>query len=104
MNNSTDKVSMLSPQDQIARCKTCAHWHKPTNKDNPNDSSITEALDPDTYEPMDRGFETRICDHPQQTCFEPPVSDNTFALTDASTYYARLATAENFGCVLHKPA
>lgn len=59
-------------------------------------------MDPDTHQPMDRGFETRICKHSLQANFEAPVAADTFALTDASQFFACLATAENFGCVLHE--
>lgn len=52
---------------------------------------------------MQRGFMVRLCRHPQQTFAEAPVRDDGFGLSDASEYYAVLATAENFGCVLHEP-
>lgn len=88
----------------MERCKTCRHW-KPTDKSsNPRADDLCRPIDPDTYQPMQRGFETRLCAHPLQTFFETPVASNTFALTDGSNYFACLATAEDFGCVLHEPA
>lgn len=82
-------------------CKTCKYWLYNPRAFNYIASDLSEPLDPDTYELMDRTFETRICKHPQQTFCEPPVINNGFALADGSTYIAVLATAENFGCVLH---
>jgi hypothetical protein len=76
------------------RCKTCAHWVV-TKYDN----NLCKPLDPDTYEPMDRGFEVRVCKQPTQTFCEAPVERNGFALADGSNYRATLATAEDFGCV-----
>jgi hypothetical protein len=64
---------------------------------------MCEPLDPDTYEPMKRAFEVRLCKHPAQTFCEVPVERNGFGLFDGSEYMARLATAEEFGCVRHEP-
>ena len=59
-------------------------------------------LDQDTYEPMARGFEVRLCGHPSQTFCEAPVERDGFGLADGSEYMAVLATAEDFGCVRHE--
>ena len=83
-------------------CKTCKHWVAPTNDDGYSATSICRAIDPDTYKPMDRGFETRLCKAPSQALFEAPVQANSFALTDGSEYMAVLSTGQDFGCVLHE--
>lgn len=85
-------------------CKTCAHWKEPTEEDSYHCSDMCKPKDPETYEPMNRGFEVRLCKMPTQTFAEAPVERNGFGLTDASTYLAILATAEDFGCVRHEPA
>lgn len=85
----------------IGLCKTCQHWTMPVEAD--AGYSLCEPLDPDTYEPMERTFKTRVCMHPKQTMFEAPVEINGFGLTDGSKYYAALCTAEEFGCVRHEP-
>lgn len=85
-------------------CKTCKHWTAPADDDNHYAVSICGPIDPDTYEPMNRGFETRLCRHPAQARFEAPVERNGFAITDGSQYFAALATAEDFGCVRHEVA
>ena len=79
-------------------CKTCKHWTMAEGRGR----NICHPLDPDTYEPMNRGFETRLCKHPAQAFCEAPVESNGFALMDASEYFAVLATAEDFGCVRHE--
>jgi len=84
-------------------CKTCKHWKEPEDKDNARADDLCTPRDPDTYEPMDRGFKVRICRMPTQTFCEAPVERNGFGLTDGSTYFAALATAEDFGCVRHEP-
>ena len=43
-------------------------------------------------------FEVRVCKHPAQTFSERPVEANGFGVIDGSEYYARLITAEDFGC------
>lgn len=83
-------------------CKTCKHWVEPEARDHHTADSICHPLDPDTYEPMDRGFEVRLCKHPTQTFCESPIERNGFGLADASRYYAVLATGEDFGCVRHE--
>lgn len=82
------------------RCATCKHWTAPGDNDLSYPSrSLCEPVDPDTYEPMNRGFAVRICKQPTQTFCEAPVESNGFALADGSDYFAVLATAEDFGCV-----
>lgn len=81
-------------------CKTCQHWQKPTNY---RAESLCEPLDPDTNEPMARGFEIRECVHPAKTFHESPVERDGFGITDASNYFAALVTAEDFGCIRHEP-
>lgn len=85
----------------IATCKTCRHWIKPGGNDHYG-QAVCDPQDPDSFEPMDRTFETRTCTHPSQARFEAPVAANSFALTDASNFYAVLATGEDFGCRLHQ--
>ncbi len=80
-------------------CKTCQHWQQHENWD---ETALCAPRDPDTREPMNLGFEVRICRHPSQAFHCAPVDRRSFALADASTYYAVLATAEDFGCVLHE--
>ena len=86
----------------MSTCKTCAYWMAPGKNDSYKYTSICTPRDPDTFQPMDRGFETRICRMPTQTLFEAPVESNSFALTDGSEYLAVLATGEDFGCVRHQ--
>lgn len=81
-------------------CKTCAHWIEPKN--DRDAEMLCKPRDPDTLEPMVLGFEVRVCCHPLGVFHESPVDRRGFALTDASLYYAVLATAEDFGCVLHE--
>lgn len=81
-------------------CKTCAHWIEPKN--DMDAEMLCKPRDPDTMELMDLGFEVRVCRHPSQAFHCAPVDRRSFALTDASLYYAVLATAEDFGCVLHE--
>ena len=83
-------------------CKTCLHWKAPDEMENYRVDRMCHPVDPDTFEPMDRRFETRLCKMPTQTYFESPVERNGFGLTDGSTYYAALVTAEDFGCVRHE--
>lgn len=83
-------------------CKTCIHWTAAVFE-NYRENEICNPIDQNTYEPMNRGFKVRICRQPQQTFCESPVLRNGFGLTDGSNYMARLATAEDFGCVLHQP-
>lgn len=85
-------------------CKTCKHWTKSKDEDSYMIQSMCSPIDQDTYEPMERGFETRICRQPTQTFCEAPVERDGFGLTDGSTYMAALATAEDFGCVKHEVA
>lgn len=82
-------------------CKTCKHWKKPEGEDY-RAEALCQPVDPETYEPMDRGFEVRLCKMPTQTFAESPVERNGFGLADASRYFAVLATAEDFGCVRHE--
>ena len=88
----------------MSTCKTCVHWTKSAKKGSYAESSICVPLDPDTYKPMKRGFEVRLCKQPTQTFCEAPVERNGFALADGSEYMAMLATAEDFGCVRHEAA
>ena len=83
-------------------CKTCKHWQQPGESNYEKD--LCTPRDPDTYQPMDRGFYVRICKMPTQTFCESPVESNGFGLTDGSMYMAALATAEDFGCVRHEAA
>jgi len=83
-------------------CKTCKHWVPAGGDFRAND--LCEPVDPDTYIPMSRGFEVRICKMPTQTFAEAVVEPNGFGMTDASGYYAVLCTGEAFGCVRHEDA
>ncbi len=82
-------------------CKTCVHWRAPDPRDH-TERNMCTPRDPDTYEPMVRGFEVRVCKHPAQTFSEAPIERNGFGLADASMYFAVLVTAEEFGCVRHE--
>jgi hypothetical protein len=88
----------------MMRCKTCKHWKKPEENASYHEGDLCTPRDPDTYEPMDRGFEVRLCKLPTQTFCEAPVERNGFGLCDGSEYMAALATAEDFGCVRHEAA
>ncbi len=89
-------------------CKTCKHWKTPEDSDSRGfgyqiyADAMCRPLDQDTYEPMARGFEVRLCGHPSQTFCEAPVERDGFGLADGSEYMAVLATAEDFGCVRHE--
>ena len=85
-------------------CKTCLHWKLPDADEDYHAEAICSPRDPDTGKPMERGFEARLCKHPSAALFEAPVRADGFALTDASTYMACLATGEDFGCPLHEAA
>ena len=86
----------------MQRCKTCKHWLV-DHKDH-NEESVTGYNDPISFEPVTPPFEVRICKHPAQRFCERPVEANGFAVADGSTYFAALATAEDFGCVRHEEA
>lgn len=88
----------------MEHCKTCKHWQKPGEDAGIREDDLCTPRDPDTYKPMDRGFEVRLCKEPTQAFCESPVKRDGFALTDGSTYMAAIATAEDFGCVLHEQA
>ena len=83
-------------------CKTCQYWTNPeANEWDYHAKPVCNPLDADTGKPMDTGIEVRICAHPAQTFSERPVEKNGFGVIDGSNYYARLITAEGFGCVRH---
>lgn len=67
-----------------------------------NSDEICHPTDPDTYEPMVMPFAVKLCRHPKQTFAERPVEADGFGVVDGSEYYARLITAEDFGCVRHE--
>jgi hypothetical protein len=60
-------------QSEMMRCKTCKHWKKPEENASCREDDLCTPRDPDTYEPMDRGFEVRLCKLPTQTFCEAPV-------------------------------
>lgn len=72
-------------------CKTCNFWKIPDN--------YYEEMIVEVDEPL---FEVRICRHPNKRFCERPIEKNGFATGDAEIYCAILATAEEFGCVLHE--
>jgi hypothetical protein len=84
-------------------CKNCRHWGEETKRKNYR-YDMTNPIDPDTGEKMDRGFIVKVCGCPSQSFCEPPNQRNGFALADGSDYMAILVTAEDFGCVLHEAA
>ena len=81
-------------------CKTCAHWRTPAEAKYGDcvADRICNPDDPDTGDAMALPFEVRVCKHPAQTFSERPVEANGFGVIDGSEYYARLITAEDFGC------
>lgn len=81
-------------------CKTCKHWTAPEKGDY---DAMFRPYDPDTYEPMEFGFDVRRCQHPSLLFCERPLESNGFAVRDGSEYFAALYTAEDFGCVRHEP-
>ena len=85
----------------MQRCETCKWWIIPARIDYEG-RQMCNPLDQDTYEPMERQFEIRMCKMPTQTFHESPIESDGFGLTDASQYFALLVTAENFGCVKHE--
>ena len=86
-----------------ATCKTCLYWIAPKEREY-DAYHLCNPTDPDTYQPMQRGFEVRACKMPTQTFCETPIERDSFALADASNYFAVIVTAEDFGCVKHVPA
>lgn len=86
----------------IPRCKTCKHWTRPSDTAGRFIDEMCKPIDQDTYEPMNRGFEARVCQQPTQTFCETPVERDGFGLADGSDYTATLVTAEDFGCVRHE--
>lgn len=80
-------------------CKTCRHWTDPARH---YEERICKPEDQDTFELIRLSFTVKICKHPNQGFCETPAGDNLFSLQDGSNYRALLATAENFGCVLHE--
>ena len=87
-------------------CKTCAHWIDPSDStgDDYHVAALCHPWDIDTAAPMKLPFQVRMCKHPAQTFAERPVEVNGFGVVDGSEYYARLVTAEDFGCVRHVTA
>jgi hypothetical protein len=83
----------------VSACRTCAFWVIPERHQY---DQILHPVDPDTYEPMDTGFEVRICQHPRLLFCERPLEANGFAVADGSEYMANFYTAEDFGCVKHE--
>jgi hypothetical protein len=81
-------------------CKTCKYWITPD--EDGNEKQLTEYIDPITFEPIRPPFEVRVCKHPAQRFCERPLGKDGFAVADGSTYFACLATAEEFGCVRHE--
>jgi hypothetical protein len=79
-------------------CKTCEHWKV---YDGNLWDGITDPTDVDGN-PMEMTFLVRDCQHPALVMFERTCEKNGFGLTDASQFFARLSTAENFGCVRHE--
>lgn len=85
-------------------CRTCKHWKRPSVSDGSTSRLMCSPVDPDTFQPMDRGFEARLCKEPTQGFFEPPAEADRFSIADGSTYLATLVTGEAFGCVRHAVA
>lgn len=83
-------------------CKTCKYWQKPKTVDSYLKDDMCAYRDPTTFEDITPPFEVRICEHPAQRFCERPLEKNGFAIADGSTYFACLATAEDFGCVRHE--
>lgn len=85
-------------------CKTCKHWKAIGDSNFRADQRADEVcrpFDPDTYEPMELGYEVRECKSPFLRWFETP-GPSEAALVDGSEYYAALLTGEDFGCVNHE--
>lgn len=79
-------------------CATCIHWQASTDKWD----EIENPKDPDTYLPMETGFEVRRCTHPKLLFCERPLEPDGFAVADGSEYWAQLYTAQDFGCIKHE--
>ena len=79
-------------------CKDCAFWE---NYDDCH-GQITQPVDPDTWEPMDIGFEVKACKSGNITIFERNPNKDGVSLTDGSNYYARMFTGPDYGCVNFK--
>jgi len=86
----------------MKRCKTCKHWLTPDESENYNKADMCSYRDPTTFENINAPFEVRICEHPSQRFCERPLEKDGFSVADGSTYFACLATAEDFGCVRHE--
>jgi hypothetical protein len=84
-------------------CKTCKHWTAPdTHIDKYSIVEICQPVDPDTFEPMVNAFEVRECRSPKIAYFERNPESTGITLVDASEYFARMLTGEDFGCVNHE--
>ena len=72
----------------MERCKTCKHWR--VGPDEKGDECLRS-----------EGFETRRCFNPELRFCAPPDKPNGAALEEDFTKWAKLYTAEDFGCVNH---
>ena len=91
--------------DGLGRCRTCKHWKTPTGEGCYHESDLCDFRDPTTFEILPGApYEVRICKHPDQGFCERPIGKDGFSIADGSTYFACLATAEDFGCVRHETA
>ena len=97
--NGTGKSISSSKQT----CRSCKWWSEPEDQLG-EEHSVLHPLDPDTFEPMVFPFEVRICKCPRILFGEHPVESGGACVIDGSGYMAKLLTAENFSCSLHKPA
>ena len=88
----------------MQHCKTCKYWQYSGNSYHHEDR-LLRPVAPATQAPIALGFEVRLCRHPLLTHDEPPTDRRGLALGETGgEYLPCLATAEDFGCVLHEQA
>lgn len=91
----------------MQNCKTCKHWK--LTKVYGCCEDLISPPDPVTYirckneEEIKQKWGTvvRCCEHPKIVFCQRPSIDGA-AVVDGSEFFAKLITAENFGCVLHE--
>lgn len=77
------------------KCKTCKWWMEGKDSYDP----ICHPEDPDTYKRMEMPFEVKECKSPKLLFHERPLEADGATVQDGSNYWARLCTAQDFGCV-----
>lgn len=88
------------------RCKTCKHWQLEEDRYNnvlhPWDEEKGDDLTPEEVA-QKFGHAVRYCTSPKIVFYEYPPHSDGAVVFDGSEYFAKLGTAQDFGCVLHEP-